>query len=463
MVTAEDDVDLRLLSAELEAENRPTADQHALEVTVLWGDTVVDSSLTSRPRAIRVGPVAGPDTDLAVQGVLPVERWTVAVNEGQEATVVVPAHATAALRGADGRVQREIPLAAADAPFPAGVYTLRFGERLAFKVGTLTFVAEYVRGDGVLGPAKVMDRAFPFVFALSALLHVFFVLATFFVPGPKQTPVEDIVRNRNRFAEMRLKLSQEKRTSRQDLSGKSGGRARGDEGRFGRRDRPRLDRAPSKPGAPTVDAEKRERDRRIAMNSGLLKGLRGRGAVSNVLGPGGLGTGINDAMGGLKGRSLGDAGGAGGLGSRGTGAGGGGTSLGIGGLGGGSGRGTGGDGNIDLGGRGKGRTRIIPGRTVVKGSLSREEIARVIRQNFPRFRYCYEKQLNADPDLGGKVSVHFTIAPTGSVARSSVRETSMDNQVVERCVAGVMKSLQFPRPRGGGIVVVTYPFVFSST
>lgn len=188
------------------------------------------------------------------------------------------------------------------------------------------------------------------------------------------------------------------------------------------------------------------------------------GAVSNVFGPGGLGSGINNAMGGLQGSEMGDAGGAGGLGTRGAGAGGGGNSLGIGGLGThGSGRGSGGYGNIDLGGRGKGETRIVPGKTVIQGALSKEEIGRVIRRNLARFKYCYEKQLNANPNLSGKIAIYFTIAPTGSVADASVRETSMNDVNVEECAVKVMRTLKFPQPKGGGIVVVTYPFVFQST
>ncbi|MCA9550639.1 MAG: AgmX/PglI C-terminal domain-containing protein, partial [Myxococcales bacterium] len=65
--------------------------------------------------------------------------------------------------------------------------------------------------------------------------------------------------------------------------------------------------------------------------------------------------------------------------------------------------------------------------------------------------------------LSGKISVYFTIAPTGSVANASVRETTMNDANVESCVEKVMRSLQFPKPRGGGIVVVTYPFVFAAT
>ena len=134
----------------------------------------------------------------------------------------------------------------------------------------------------------------------------------------------------------------------------------------------------SKKGAPKVDPNKREEDRKIAQNAGIFKALRGGkgGAVSQILGPGGLGTGMNDAMGGLRGQAMGEAGGAGGLGLRGSGGGGGGNSLGIGGLGSGTGRGTGGLGNVDLGGRGKGKYKVSVGRTITKGCLQESVVRR---------------------------------------------------------------------------------------
>ena len=39
----------------------------------------------------------------------------------------------------------------------------------------------------------------------------------------------------------------------------------------------------------------------------------------------------------------------------------------------------------------------------------------------------------------------------------------MGNRAVETCVAKVMRSLKFPKPKGGGIVIVKYPFVFDSS
>lgn len=54
-----------------------------------------------------------------------------------------------------------------------------------------------------------------------------------------------------------------------------------------------------------------------AMNAGLLELLKGSEiGESSVFGPGGLGTGVNHAMGGLRGPEMGDAGGAGALGPR---------------------------------------------------------------------------------------------------------------------------------------------------
>lgn len=459
------DLDPSLLTYELEEENRPTEQHNALEITVLWGDTVVDSATIHKDTSIQVGPRTHKRADLVVEGTLPAESFTVATKQGNQSTIVLPADAKVGLRKADGTVSRQVPLSATDGPFPAKAYQLQMGDRLVFKYGTLTFIAEYVRGNAALGAKGVMDWYFPRVFAISLLLHVFFVVAAFITPQVNRGLVDELFKNQNRFAEMILKApEEEEKLKKLDLSGKDGSRAKDDEGKFGKKDKPQEDKLASKKGAPRVDAKKREEDRKIAMNSGLLGMLKGGdSAVSNVFGPGGLGTGINNAMGGLQGSSMGDAGGAGGLGTRGTGAGGGGNSLGIGGVGRGTGRGGGGYGNIDLGGRGKGRTRIVPGRTIVKGSLAKEEIARVIRRNLPRFKYCYEKQLNANPNLAGKVSVYFTIAPTGSVANASVSESSMGDATVESCVASVMKSLKFPQPKGGGIVVVTYPFVFSST
>lgn len=476
LVTDDSDFDQTLLQSPLDEADRPTEDHRALEITLLWGDTVIDAIQVKAPRPVTVSTrnapgsvkAGGKKADLEVDGGFSANHFVIATHQGSEAEIVIPANAKVGLRKASGMVTDQIPLSNGTAPFPAGTYQLKMHERLVYKTGTITVRAQFVRGDVRLGAARVMDWYYPRVFAISALIHIFFVAAALITPDLNRGLVDDLFKNQNRFAQMILKApDKEKPRKKLDLSGiRAGAKAKKKEGKFGKKEQPKKDTVASKAGAPRVDPNKREKDRKIAMNAGLLGLLKGgeAGAVSNVFGPGGLGTGINEAMGGLQGAAMGDAGGAGGLGTRGSGSGGGGNSLGIGGLGRhGHGRGKRGYGNIDLGGRSKGRTRILPGRTIIKGSLSKEEIGRVIRRNLARFKYCYEKQLNADPNLAGKVSVYFTIAPTGGVAKASVRETSMKSAKVESCVVKVMKSLKFPKPRGGGIVVVTYPFVFAAT
>jgi hypothetical protein len=308
-----------------------------------------------------------------------------------------------------------------------------------------------------------LDWLFTNIATISLMLHLAFIIILMLTPADPSRLSEDLFKNPNRFVKLILKEPEkkEKKKEKLDLSGaKDGGKHKDKEGKFGKKDKPKKDALASKKGAPTVDPNKRERDRKIAFKAGLL-GLTGAAtAVSNVFGPGGLGTGINNALGGLKGSEFGDAGGAGGLGYRGTGGGGGGNALGIGGLGSGTGRGTGGAGSIDLGGRGKGTTRIIPGRTIIKGSLSKEEIARVIRRHLNQIKYCYEKELTKKPNLRGKVTSKFIIAGTGKVQMAKVYQTTMGYAPTEKCIIRIIKMMRFPQPRGGGIVQVVYPFMF---
>src|SRR5262249_21760731 len=99
----------------------------------------------------------------------------------------------------------------------------------------------------------------------------------------------------------------------------------------------------------------------------------------------------------------------------------------------------------------------------VMGSLDKELIRQVIRSHRDQIRYCYETQLARFPKLAGKVAVKFMITATGSVASSQVTQSSASNQELETCVAGRVRTWIFPKPKGGGVVVVTYPFIFKAS
>jgi hypothetical protein len=118
-------------------------------------------------------------------------------------------------------------------------------------------------------------------------------------------------------------------------------------------------------------------------------------------------------------------------------------------------------GNLDdLGAAGS--LRVSPGMAAVKGSLSKEEIRRIVQRHINEIKYCYERELQSKPELAGRVSVKFIISGTGAVQMAAVASSTLNSSEVESCMTRAIKRWTFPPPEGGGIVVVTYPFAFSS-
>jgi pSer/pThr/pTyr-binding forkhead associated (FHA) protein/outer membrane biosynthesis protein TonB len=106
---------------------------------------------------------------------------------------------------------------------------------------------------------------------------------------------------------------------------------------------------------------------------------------------------------------------------------------------------------------------VLEEESEVEGGLDKEVIARVIRSQLGQIRYCYERQLSANPDLYGKIMVKFTIGAAGAVTAQSIGTTSLNNAMVEGCILRRIAGWQFPQPKGGTEVLVTYPFLFKST
>lgn len=194
-----------------------------------------------------------------------------------------------------------------------------------------------------------------------------------------------------------------------------------------------------------------------------------KGTLNKILA---AGSGPANAADKLEGYSGFTSQGEGGLGEAGTGKGGGGQSLGLGGLSnkgvGGGKKGTGlgalGSGGNILGGTGKLTVDSGGGGTgepIVLGSIDTDAIARAIAAHRDEIKYCYEKEINADnPDLSGRIVVRFVIGASGSVSSAGISNTSLKNANTEQCVVQVIKRIQFPPVRGGGIAEVSYPFVF---
>ena len=450
----------------------PRGGERVLLVGLVWGqETLIELEQVGRGGDLRAGKLF----DLPVVK-LPRE-FRIVQPDGDGHVVTVPAEMQAEVhRG--GLVKRfdEAGARRVQAPFAGHAHRLGPRDRVVVRVAPqLELVARYVRSERQRDRSIFarLDVGFASTVAAALLFLALFWLMVRIAPRHDETVTDDLAGNQQRIARYQVKPREkppEEQPKPRDVSGvKEGAKAREDEGKLGKPEAKKKEAAPSRKGAPVVDPDKRESDRRKVMKLGLVAALSKMGATgggaSNVLGPGGLGTGINAALGGVKGRAgTGDTYGVGGLGSRGTGQGGGGTAIGIGGLGTkGSGGGRGGYGEVDLGGRGKEETQFVPGRTIVVGGLSRDVINRIIQRHYNEVKYCYEKELTKDPGLYGKITVMFVIDGTGRVGDALVQQSTMGSEPVESCIVGHVRRWAFPAPEGGSSVQVTYPYVFKSS
>lgn len=460
----------RFLSEQLPESMRPTKDNRRLQVALVWGtDQFIDVRDVAPGESLSVG--SSDKAAFHIHHDVAKELLTLVQPQSNgEFRFLLPAGTNARVATGKQSLSSDKLIAsgratALEVPTKGASIEVGLEDRISLEFGNLQIIARYTKPT--LAAKRPLGDRIDVNFLSTVLILVLMAIAfermVAITDFSKLNLSDDLFKNKDRFAKYVAREEVKEKPKFEALSGvQEGEKAKDEEGKFGKPEEQQKEAMSSKEGAPVVDVDKREEDRKKVMNSGFLALLGGSdGAASNVLGPGGIGTGLNNMVGGRGGTEMGDAQGVGGLGSRGGGTGGGGSALGIGGLGGkGGGRGAGGSGQFDLGGKGKGTTQFVPGKTTVLGGLTADEVGRIIRRHWNAIKYCYEKELNKDPNLYGKVAVFFVIGPVGDVVEASVKETTMNSAAVEQCMVSQVRRWKFPSPRGGGVVQVNYPFIF---
>ena len=98
----------------------------------------------------------------------------------------------------------------------------------------------------------------------------------------------------------------------------------------------------------------------------------------------------------------------------------------------------------------------------IKGALSKETVRRIADRHLNEVKFCYERALDKKPALKGRVAIKFIISGTGSVQMAAVASSTLGEPSAENCIAEAVRRWTFPQPDGGGIVIVTYPFLLST-
>lgn len=101
-------------------------------------------------------------------------------------------------------------------------------------------------------------------------------------------------------------------------------------------------------------------------------------------------------------------------------------------------------------------------RNPLPGGLDKEVIFAEILRASPSMKACYELGLSSRRDLGGKFAVAWQIAPDGHVLKTEVTDDELQHEPTTRCLLNVVERMQFPAPHGGGLVNVTFPWIFKA-
>jgi hypothetical protein len=474
-----------------EAETHP----QAVEVLLMWGSTVVHVSHLTPPRPFYVGEALDCDCFIPSEVLGATRMPLIACAAGTPSLVLWPRSTGYVDAPGEGRSSLADLVASGRARGSAamqGAHELALvaGARALIELGMSLSLRVNVVRAARRSPAGLLAATEPEALlytGLSFLFHAGMVAAfAFFMPGMRGDGGEAIDRDRILMMQRMLDASaarererpveQDSETRPDAREGGTGASARGEAGSLGT------------PGARAtghryaVQGPRDNLDPHLAKLAALSEAERFGliGYLSSFAGgdpeaptarwgrEDSLGKDTRSAPGNLFGETIGDALGTGGLGLTGPGEGGGGPSEGIGlrdfgvfdhGGGPGTREGIGVGHDRPSGGHAVRAPRMRELSTSVRGRLPPEVIQRVVRQNFGRFRYCYEKGIRSDPALRGRVAVKFVIDRSGAVAVTSDAGSDLRDQGVIQCVVAGFGDLSFPPPEAG-MVTVVYPILF---
>jgi hypothetical protein len=464
------------------------APDKGVELRIIWGDTLLDAGTFVAPRRpVLVGEgarcnfrLSGPD--------LPVEAFPVLRYDAGEYRFLF-------VRGMNGGVQDgekspvrtfgELVKSRAATPDDAveGAYSIAVPGAGAVRAEIGSGLRIEARFRRPPKPAIVpwwdqVDYRYLNLLLLLLFLQGGFIVAAKTTTRDVDLVQDDLAKGQQRMAKFVIKPPEErpkqnkyleklKKDLKKEHPGEMAEKHKGTEGQMGKKDAPKTN-GRSAPRA--IDPNAKE----LVKNSGLLAALgrgKGQGGLSTVFGQGGLGGDLKGAIGNMYGPVVGDSHGVGGLGLKGTGTGGGGVgeTIGIGAVGTkGRGGGLGGYGS-GVGGLGSKRDRdvaISAGETKVLGAIDPELIRKVIRDHADQVRYCYEQQLTLNPKLAGKVAIRWQINSNGFSSNTMIDRTNTTAdgalEKVAECIMSRIVTWEFPKPKGGGMAIVTYPWILRS-
>jgi outer membrane biosynthesis protein TonB len=315
-----------------------------------------------------------------------------------------------------------------------------------------------------------LDWFFTTIAAVSFLAHLALVIYLRNVDWPRKPDIETIP---DRFVQMvvkkqekppePIKVAEEKKADDGKKEEAPKGKPQAKPAGGPKKELSEADKARMAEEKARADAERRARLADAVRNTGILKLLGakadGEGSIADVLGKGDVDRDQEAAFKGVGGLTV--ATGEGQLRGVKTGTGGSGKVASVSGLRGGGGEIAGASiGNV--GGERAVKAVVKQEAPAIDGELDPNIVAKEVRARIGAIKACYERALKRNPNLSGKVVIHWTITPAGTVSGVDIEQDTLGDSEVTNCIKQLVSRWRFPAPSGGA-VEVSYPFVFQSS
>jgi hypothetical protein len=102
----------------------------------------------------------------------------------------------------------------------------------------------------------------------------------------------------------------------------------------------------------------------------------------------------------------------------------------------------------------------LPSR--ISGELDEKLVQQYIRRHLNEIKWCYQDRLQQNRKLTGKLTLAFTILPSGHVGNPHCTNSTLGDAALESCIANKMSRWKFPQPSDGGVVEVAYPVILKT-
>jgi hypothetical protein len=109
-------------------------------------------------------------------------------------------------------------------------------------------------------------------------------------------------------------------------------------------------------------------------------------------------------------------------------------------------------------------TAFVQADTVVMGSIEPEVLRKILQEYLPQFKFCYQQELQEHSEkIKGIVDLNFRIEGDGKVSVVNIKSASAQFSAKGvSCMSNILKIIDFPKPKGGGLVDVRQPLNFYS-